>query len=142
MNRERLILLMDVLNNVPADHFNMNTWGMHTVCGTAACALGWAALDPRMNEQGLVMFFVVPGGYRRYTPSADVEPLGFVFTPGIAGSGTFAPTVQLAAAMQFFDITYETAEELFTLRGYGKDVPLPSDVINKIVDLLLRGERV
>lgn len=70
MNVQAMCELIRVLKAVPPDHFNMSTVGtfgapqveaptrpeqMHT-CGTAACALGYAALDPWFQERGLSVY--------------------------------------------------------------------------------------
>lgn len=61
MHKDRMELLVRVLDGIEAKgkRFNMGTWfdppedGIS--CGTTACALGWAALDPRFHELGLCM---------------------------------------------------------------------------------------
>ena len=67
MNRQRLLQLVRVLRAVAANGQPMNLTGwtlpIHVrpgdensaVCGTSCCAVGWAALDPWFQEQGLVL---------------------------------------------------------------------------------------
>lgn len=50
MNSARLMYLAEkILPAVPRGQLKMETW----TCGTAACAVGWAAQDPHFNELGL-----------------------------------------------------------------------------------------
>jgi len=52
---ERFCHLLRVLNDVAADHkaFNMSHWiKREPECGTSACAVGWATMDPWFNQQG------------------------------------------------------------------------------------------
>lgn len=51
MNRENLqkmatflsTTLPEYLKNAPKDSFDLHSWGRKTECGTACCAMGWAA---------------------------------------------------------------------------------------------------
>lgn len=63
MRRRRLNRLAKILSNTTPWEFDMSTWGEHTgdhkpeehnYCGTTACALGSAALDPEFQRRGLV----------------------------------------------------------------------------------------
>jgi hypothetical protein len=58
----RLLKLADILEKLPDDNFDMGQWGEHegrhkpkqdNYCGTVACVLGWASLDPGLRRQGL-----------------------------------------------------------------------------------------
>ena len=62
MNRDRLALLLDVLDKVPPERFDIRHWiqnptslrnGGQPTCGTVACVGGGLALDPRARKQGL-----------------------------------------------------------------------------------------
>ena len=151
MNRERLELLIDVLSKVPLPRFDIGTWGMHNKCGTVACALGWAALDPRMNEQGLMMFYATQDGDYPYMQQMNAEQIAAlpidteydVFMPGVVDER--APRLPyltgIFAAMSFFDIELGTAHKLLTSEGYPSGcIITPLNVINKIEDLLQHGE--
>ena len=51
---ERLKRLIKVINKTPDHDFEMGDWGTKTTeCGTHACLLGNAALDPVCKRQGL-----------------------------------------------------------------------------------------
>lgn len=56
----RLKRLKSIMNSVEKNHpkeFDICEWNEHktnkTGCGTTACALGWAASDPKFNKEGL-----------------------------------------------------------------------------------------
>lgn len=50
----RLRHLLEVLKSIPLHDFDMETWGEKTeACGTHACLLGHASLDPVFRRQGL-----------------------------------------------------------------------------------------
>ena len=51
-NIERLKHLSDILKNVKPENFRLNIWH----CGTAACAVGHACMDPVFNAQGLSLY--------------------------------------------------------------------------------------
>jgi len=53
--RERLKYLAEnVLSNVPPANFDMFFWKSDRAeCGTVACACGWAAMNPVLNQEGL-----------------------------------------------------------------------------------------
>ena len=89
MNKiEKLTHLITILEKIPAKDFNIDTWR----CGTQGCALGWAACDPKFNEQGLDLTnWQVP----LYDESLGIE----------AGS-------------EFFEITLEESEFLFDPEMY------------------------
>jgi hypothetical protein len=142
MNRERLELLIDVLSKVPTDKFNMNTW--------VACALGWAALDPRMNAQGLVMIARVlsengedDGDVHEIIAGANAM-IAAIYNHG--DDVIFLPYVKdtnmrgYRAASMFFDLRLSVADDLFSTIGYNTTQPKIIDVINKIEDLLQHGE--
>lgn len=55
---KRLLKLAEKLESVPAKKFDMTTWKTETykgerLCGTAACALGWACEIPEFRKAGL-----------------------------------------------------------------------------------------
>lgn len=58
MNKRRLLKLADILDKVPRKHFDLGCFtnslpeNIHT-CGTTACALGYAAVDPGFRRAGL-----------------------------------------------------------------------------------------
>lgn len=145
MNRERLALMAKLLFEVATNtwkggpqvavwnkefdfkkdrkvKFNLDDWITHRYrnkprdCGTVACAVGHACLDPRFNAMGLTINI------------DDKRPL-------------FGGLSNWPAVQKFFDIEEETAEMLFQEYSYeGRDVN-PSQVLERIVMLLEKGER-
>ena len=75
---ERIRRWIEVLTDVEANDsndkcFSIASWARPTTCGVAACAGGWAALDPVLREQGLMLNsncsrsgYPVFGVYSRY----------------------------------------------------------------------------
>lgn len=42
-------------------HFDMNTWGEQTPCGTVGCAAGQCGLDPKIRKMGFKLNFSTTG---------------------------------------------------------------------------------
>jgi hypothetical protein len=110
MNRARLEHLLTVLDCVPEGAFQMDNW----VCGTTACAIGWAAQDSIFKEEGLTLMF--------HTPQFN-EASGFY------------------AVENFFDISVSIARALFAPESYRQDVNFtciatPADVAARVRELL------
>lgn len=121
MNRERLEKLVDLLLTIRREEFNIYTW----YCGTAACALGWAAKDPQFNREGLYLCSL---SLTRAEGQIDsIGPLCPVYK-GAFGFG---------AAEKFFEISADTARHLFDGSHYDDD-PTPCDVALRVVNLLER----
>lgn len=91
-----------------------------TKCGTTACALGWASLDPEFNEQGL-RALKIQGGFMYPTYN------------GLLG---------IHAAQEFFHLDRDQAYYLFMPSGYEynegfSEGPIkPREVIEHIKNLL------
>lgn len=141
MNLERLNQLAAVLYSVPASAvaFDMSRWiSQRRNCGTAACALGHAALDPWMQEQGLHLVI----GLRRistveqYNAWAKECPVDAAFMT--------LPVFGLAsgydAAIDFFGITDAAASYLFDPSWYpgADDIPLAA-VIARVDEVIGLG---
>ncbi len=91
MNIERLQHLITILQNVKPEAFDLSAWH----CGTVACAVGHACLDPVFNRQGLKLWD--------------------------AGSGLipcYADNIRWGAVHEFFDLTYNQAQHLFSDSAY------------------------
>jgi hypothetical protein len=147
MNRERLQRQIDILRTVAAQAlpFDMDAWvgGDGEACGTAACAFGYACLDPAFQAEGLKLTF-----WHRYHNPESGEPRTIVLTtvadynatrqiPGLydvayQGHGGFS------AAATFYDIPLDAAEYLFDPGGYRdednemRDGIMPDEVIGRI----------
>jgi hypothetical protein len=50
MNKDKLKLLIKVLENVPEEQFNMTSFAYEEDCGTVCCALGWAAISDEFPD--------------------------------------------------------------------------------------------
>ena len=77
--KAKLLHLIEILEQVPEDKFNMKSWlnnnvettknddntiTVHATCNTVACAAGWACLDPEFNLQGLfIEYKYITGSY-------------------------------------------------------------------------------
>lgn len=122
MNIPRLQHLITILENVPADHFDLAAWA----CGTTACACGWASQDPQFNAEGFTL----------YREKLDYEDAWVAYPIFVLG-GTKLEGFRAVHA--FFDLDDETADDLFLLRLYHeRDIPnpTPQDVINRIKEYL------
>jgi hypothetical protein len=123
----------------------METWGQVHECGTVACAIGWATLDPRMNELGLVLQAELGDEQEIIT---DVEGMLFAareyggdveFVPYLKGTNNCG----FSAVAEFFDLPLAIADDLFSAGGYDTGRPLrPVDVISRIKDLLTSSHQL
>lgn len=116
MNTERLIELHRMLSEVPEEYFDMGIFGtrdfQNLECGSAACALGWAAVHPPFVEQGLRYIDEVPvyGDFRNY------------YAGGV-----------------FFGLTRQQCMDLFNPSRYDvedEETIKPTDVMARIRDLI------
>jgi hypothetical protein len=113
MSTERLQHLITILEKVPEEKFDLLSWH----CGTTACAVGHAALDPVFNAQG---FKLSPGIYSQaahptFKPDEDSET-----------------HTGWSAVAEFFDLSYGMACYLFDKARYDELNPTTADVIKRI----------
>ena len=119
MNKERLLrLARDILPNVPEEKFNLKTWK----CGSAACAVGWAASDPQFKKEGFKLYSGLFG------PDDNRQ----VFTPSYGDLGGWS------AVEKFFGIDFDHAQYLFSDEAYGSATK--EHVIQRIEEFVA-GER-
>jgi hypothetical protein len=115
MNRERLQQMVVMLRGLPPEkreNFDMEDWN----CGTTACAVGWACLDPVFIEQGLHL------DYLRIAPQFE------------GGNGWYA-------VKHFFGVTFEQARYLFDINHYTKGCKTePDEVADRIESFLKEAE--
>lgn len=140
MNVEALQRLIHILENVEKQGlpFNINSWwdihpsgfsigqDLEKPCGTAACAIGWAACDPWFKEQGLSI--------RAEALSKSGNPKWLV--PHFQGARGFE------AAAKLFGIEVYVAQVLFDPHEYFPDEDVgttPRDVIDRINHLIRTG---
>lgn len=116
MRIDRLQHLITILQLVPLERFSLRTWK----CGTTACAVGWACMDPLFNLQGLIHY-----GSGPYYEKPDAEPNEFY--------------THWAAVEMFFGLDEEQALHLFSPTHYNNvRRPIPQDVIARI-EALIQG---
>lgn len=116
MNKERLLRLADYLEKVDADRFNLGMWGEpgfeEDVCGTMACACGWATV--LFKDEGLKL---VPNTLLTRDLYYDGE-------------------INWNAADAFFDLVDDQAWWLFSHHAYDpvyeEDMIGPSRVVERI----------
>lgn len=114
MNRRRLEMLVEMLENhekhFPNLEFNMGVWH----CGSAACALGSAACYPPFVEEGLYIY----------------EAESFEAVPAIQGYEDLY--VAHHAAAYFFDISAEKSRDFFYEGRYSERSVTPGMVAERI----------
>lgn len=119
MNRERLERLVAVLDRVAEDPdlaaaFDLHNWvdgdPARVGCGTTACAIGHACLDPWFRSAGLVLaaFRMQPEGGWAWDESADA-----LSAPGAVPKPIYGFDVDMAAVRSFFGLTTAQANRLF-----------------------------
>lgn len=137
MRTDRLERLVAVLERVDREErpFDMGAWvrsplmvdsRYHDIptlddikrCGTASCALGWAARDTWHRDRGLR--FKWHDGARSWFPSFDGE-------------------YGLRAAVAFYEISYDQAADLFDPTSYASLNIAPWRVVNRVNALLAAG---
>ena len=111
MNEKRLLKLADLLENIPEGRpkFNLGFWYK---CGTVACAIGHAALDPWFKKRGLMLCDdYIPGGYKL---------------------PVFQDREDNEAVMCFFDISDSAVDYLFYENSYPRGRRGPKTVAKRI----------
>ena len=141
MNLERLQHQIDILRGVAdtAKLFDMGQWldvNTHG-CGMAACAFGYACLDPAFQAEGLRLEFAPrdrPVDGERIITIANVTDFKKIrripgcFDPVFGGYSSFE------AAAEFYDITLNAALYLFDPDTYDirESNITPEDVIERV----------
>lgn len=141
MNVERLNKLIELLETIPDADFDLRNWigkynGVQMIdyvkpdlsfegdCGTVACAIGWACLDPWFNSQGLKL---------------DDSPTLRTSEPIYYCPVDEFKYHSFSAVGMFFDIARDKAEELFLHSKYPEtDRVKPSQVIEKIKEFMIK----
>jgi hypothetical protein len=123
MNRKRLLILANFLDNVPVRKFNLDCWReswhdawrdgyagttdealMDIACGTTGCAIGHACVIPEFIQEGLV--------WEGYPVYGDYEVWD--------------------AVHEFFEISPSMARTLFSDALYSQGSRGPKDVAERI----------
>jgi hypothetical protein len=125
----KLLHLIEILEEVEnLNSFNMNGWWRETninesECGFAACAAGWAAMDPVFNELGL-----------------GLDPTGLP-SKGVRyeiGGNLFRG---FSATSEFFGLTSSESMYIFDPCSYSKQGKItPQRVINHIKEVMKEWE--
>ena len=175
MNIDRLTYLITVLENVieakkkfSLDHWvSVNLKEKNPACGTTACVLGYAALDPKFNTMGLKLEI----DYDIQSNFDNGDMWHTHIRKKVASINTFNKeiirmnkiindiTVNISnlrfeviydmgkkygvgydAGSQFFDIEYETSDLLFSPGAYSPNNSGPRRVIQRIQYLIANGE--
>ena len=114
---ERLLRVADLLENLPKGKlkFDMSEWYR---CGTVACAVGHAAMDPWFRRRGLTL---TPETLWAGGPCTDgsMEPM-------------FRGLTNSDAVEEFFGITEEHVERLFVDTAYPEHRRGPKTVAKRI----------
>ena len=147
MHRERLDILIDVLAQVAAADrlFDMTAWIENRAprgqapepCQTACCALGYAALDTRLQAMGLSLVGRLRDehGYNEHV-TIDSK----LHFNRLVIAGRLATTVEpcfegnygYRAGTLFFDIDYDAAAFLFNPDSYRGKQATPEQVIERV----------
>jgi hypothetical protein len=116
--RERLMRLVDILATTNARNFNLGSWD----CGTTACAVGHAARDPVLQDEGLI---AVNGPiFGHISRSCTIR---------------YKEYTGMSAASSFFGVGYLDANYLFSPLEYRvEDQQRPSVVRRRIEAYLKR----
>jgi hypothetical protein len=153
MLKERLEITRSIMCDVlkAKKPFYMSAWFDYDIdepCKTACCALGYAALDPRLQAEGLQLTVVDDydnpirtvlsiEDYNNYVHSMDdAESLIFQDSgviPTYKGSTTYY------AAAVFYDITYEAAQFLFDPGCYNAIGSIEPEEVIRHIDIVLNS---
>lgn len=140
-NVARLERLCEILGAVHPNHFNLKTWAGPTSCGTTACAVGFAALDPGFQAEGLSLevlksrFLFGPVRYVTVTAFDDVR--GGWLRKSLGGVPRYRGYSHWKAVQMFFGLTVKQAFYLFSPERYDADeLRAPDAVIGRIQKLL------
>lgn len=115
--KQRFAQMIRAIEKAPPEQFDMSSWIEGTPrCFTAACALGWAAMDPKLKAEGLKFYGNTP----------------FFRTRRGLGRG-------FGAAQLFFDISCKDADRLFEAVFYRK--PFKPNVLRRLRAFLKRWEQ-
>lgn len=110
MNRERLQQMVTMLRELPEETFNLDAW----TCGTSACAVGWACVNPVFTEQGLK---------RRHT-----------------GAPEFMGLSSWDAVEAFFELKMHQSSYLFDICEYPKEAGTTPDEVADRIESFLASE--
>jgi hypothetical protein len=159
MNVERLTHLLEIMEGVRDRQlsFNIGAWLTHPPasqspkepkdqwCGTTACALGYAALDPIFSEAGLKIKF----DGRIIDTLEEFNTIVHDGTKNRRGIGVWDVSISYngeiayEAGAAFFGISDQASEWLFDNMNYDRsEYNNPSAVIARIKKVIERGNKL
>jgi hypothetical protein len=124
LNYEALMNLRRVVEQAPDDRLHMNTFvNPFAKCGTAYCAVGWAAVDP---------------WFQQYTKLPEYLYISDKETGDLTCNSYDDPAQFLA---DIFGITKEDADNVFMLKGgWLRDHDVAKHEVLDNIDRLIGGE--
>jgi hypothetical protein len=115
MNQERLQQMVTMLRGLPPKpevEFRLWSWN----CGTSACAVGHACMDPFFQDQGLQM--------------------------SVNGAPRFGGESSWAAVRLFFDLDAMSAEYLFSYEAYENGGSATAEEVSDRIESFLKEAEV
>lgn len=172
MNKDRLLRIADLMDRVHAEHlkFDITGWGgarghygegdtrfedyattiarVEPECGTAACAMGYSALDPSFQAEGLKMTATFwSGDSSEPISKIDVSSVAalndLIFVAAAKKAIAVDVTVEFEgktgfdAAAEFLEIWHQAAHDLF----YGPKNLTAADVANRIREFVKENDK-
>jgi hypothetical protein len=144
----------------PATQELVNGHNLGAFCGTACCAMGWAAFDPELRGQGLHMIVrtILPdfsdGPKSEWKAVSSLEDFDARFVETVRDPGSFIETtvafddaIGFQAAAEFFAIGVDEAIRLFSSRAYwteerrGTPIRVTPAMVIERIDALLDAHR-
>jgi hypothetical protein len=146
MNDDNIALSIEVLEGVPVRKFDLGVWArfkhehepqdkisLHDRCGTAGCALGWIASDPRAMAQGLALKALPWGSVAVYFRDT---------WEGELAGAKFLGVSEAVADLLFLPHAYIYPEDIAAPARAGRVAEVrPRNVIERLELLALVGEK-
>jgi hypothetical protein len=131
MNEERLLKTAELLEHLALNrqldvNFCMSYWGTYNSksvrdhpCGTSACAIGFAALDPWFQKEGLELYAFTEVGDDPDCKLSSIEEFNDFLRahPRAECTPKFEGHVDMSAVRTFYGISYEDANCLFGINN-------------------------
>lgn len=140
LNISRLERLCTILDDVDAKHFDLTNWASPR-CGTTACAVGWAALDPGFREEGFHLVAIKTRVWSSeqifFEPSQLSDVKAGLLWDSFGGAPCFEDKKNWDAVRAFFGVTQPQARWLFLPSSYSEvEARNPRAVARRIRTLL------
>lgn len=131
MNADRLLRVADLLEHVDPARFDLGYWATPE-CGTTCCAVGFAALDPRFQEEGLRLHNRVKRLFRPGLPQwvNSIDDLTDRRLHRVTQAGiTYRGFRNWMAVERFFDLSERDCRHLFSPRAYHAEEQRAPDAV-------------